>query len=284
MKNIKAIFIDLDGTLVGHDGIVSKETVDKLHELIGRGIKIVISTGRNYTQARKITKDIKGLWYITNNGAYVVDDNNILLFSKALEKDKFLKFIDEALGFKGLNIFVQNHEKIVTNSTAWGRFKLAFNKDFHKKISFSKIKAFFHKEASIGKEIKYLDKPRDYFINSKETWLKALVMGNREGIRYLSEKFKEEYSISFSHSENIEVNAKCVSKGEAIKALCEILNININDTLCFGDSGNDIEMFKVVGVPVVMGNSEIEELHNLAKYKALNYDELGVYHFLREHF
>jgi hydroxymethylpyrimidine pyrophosphatase-like HAD family hydrolase len=129
-----------------------------------------------------------------------------------------------------------------------------------------------------------LENPRDFFVNTKENWLKALVTGNSTAVKYLSEKYKDEYSISFSHSENIEVNAKGVSKGEAIKALCEILNININDTLCFGDSGNDIEMFKVVGVPVVMGNSEIEELHNLAKYKALNYDELGVYHFLREHF
>ena len=81
MKNIKAIFIDLDGTLVGHEGIVAQESVDILHELIEKGIKVVISTGRNYIQAKKITKNIKGLWYITNNGAYVVDDNHILLFS-----------------------------------------------------------------------------------------------------------------------------------------------------------------------------------------------------------
>ena len=100
----------------------------------------------------------------------------------------------------------------------------------------------------------------------------------------MSEKYKDEYSISFSHSDNIEVNAKGVSKGDAIKTLCEMLNIDLADTMCFGDSGNDIEMFKVVGIPVVMGNSEVEELGKLAKYKAKNYDELGVYHFLKEHF
>ena len=284
MKNIKAIFIDLDGTLVGHEGIVAQESVDILHELIEKGIKVVISTGRNYIQAKKITKNIKGLWYITNNGAYVVDDNHILLFSKPLEQSKFLKFVDEALEFKGLDIFVQNHEKIVTNSTTWGRFKTAFSKDFFKKISISNIRAFFHREASVGREIKHIENPRDFFVNTKENWLKALVTGNLTAVKYLAEKYKDEYSISFSHSDNIEVNAKGVSKGDAIKTLCEMLNIDLADTMCFGDSGNDIEMFKVVGIPVVMENSEVEELGKLAKYRAKNYDELGVYHFLKEHF
>lgn len=284
MNNIKAIFIDLDGTLVGHEGIVAKESIDKLHELMDKGIHIVISTGRNYVQAKKITKDIGGLSYITNNGAYVLDNKENLIFSNPLEKDKFLIFLQDALKFKGLNIFVQNHEKIVTNSSTFDRLRMAFSKNFFKEFSISNVKAFFHKEASIGKEIKKMDSPIDFFVNTTETWLKALVMGNKDGVDFLAEKYKDEYSISFSHADNIEINAKGVSKGYAIKEFCKLNNIDLIDTMCFGDSGNDIEMFKVVGIPVVMKNSEVEELHKLAKYKAEKYDELGVYKFLNRYF
>ena len=56
--------------------------------------------------------------------------------------------------------------------------------------------------------------------------------------------------------------AKDVSKGNAIKALCE-KNVSLSEVICFGDSLNDQSMFEVVGCAIAMGNAN-EELKAIA--------------------
>ena len=284
MKDIKAIFIDLDGTLVGHNGEVSKEATGKLQELIDRGLIVVIATGRNYVQARIITKALRGLYYITNNGAYVVDNKENLLSEKSLNREKLIGFLEDATKLGGLNLFIQNHERIITNSGKIQKLKLLFMKNFIKKISFKKLREYFKKEINLGHIVKKEKNIFEFIRDSEKNWLKVLVLGDEKKIETLANKYKKLFSISFSASGNIEVNEIGVSKGEAIKRICETYNINLSETLCFGDSGNDVEMFKTCGIPVVMGNSRVEELYNLSKFKAKSYEENGVYEFLREHF
>ena len=45
------------------------------------------------------------------------------------------------------------------------------------------------------------------------------------------------------------------SKGNGIKKFCEIMNIDLKDTIAFGDDYNDVPMFETVGHAVVMGNA-----------------------------
>lgn len=284
MKNIKAIFIDLDGTLIGYDGIVSHEAKLKLKELMQRGIKVFIATGRNLHQSMIITKDIENLGYITNNGAFIVNNMQEILLKKPLNREFLLSFVEDVLKFRKLNFFIQNQDKIMTNSTKLSRLSLIFHKNIVKNLNFKKIRAIMNKESNMGHIMRTLKNPIDFFETTEETWLKILVLGNEKGIKFLAEKYKKEASISFSGHGNIEVNGKGVSKGEAIKEVCKIYGISLKDTLCFGDSGNDVEMFKTCGVPVVMGNSIVEELHRLSKYKTKSHEENGVYEFLKEHF
>ena len=74
--------------------------------------------------------------------------------------------------------------------------------------------------------------------------------------------------------------AKDVSKGNAIKALCEKLNISLSEVICFGDSLNDQSMFKVVGYAVAMGNAS-EEL-KIADKVTLDNDSNGIPVALKE--
>lgn len=69
-----------------------------------------------------------------------------------------------------------------------------------------------------------------------------------------------------------------VSKGNAIKYLLKVLNINKENSICFGDSINDIEMFKSVGISVAMGNS-IKEIKNIADYITDTNDNDGISKF-----
>ena len=56
----------------------------------------------------------------------------------------------------------------------------------------------------------------------------------------------------------LDINRKDVSKGKAISYLCDYLEIDRNDTICFGDSDNDLSMFQVVGRGIAVENASDE--------------------------
>ena len=46
------------------------------------------------------------------------------------------------------------------------------------------------------------------------------------------------------------------SKGDALRAACEHLGITTDEVVAFGDSENDIEMFRAAGAAVAMGQAD----------------------------
>ena len=74
-----------------------------------------------------------------------------------------------------------------------------------------------------------------------------------------------------------------MSKGEAVKILCDKLNVNLKDTICIGDSQNDISMLEIAGKSVVMKNAK-NEIKKYADVITLSNDEDGVARFLEQEF
>ena len=56
MKKIKAIFIDIDGTLTNDQGIIPENVKDVIGKLTAQGIKVIVASGRNYNYTKKSTK------------------------------------------------------------------------------------------------------------------------------------------------------------------------------------------------------------------------------------
>lgn len=80
---------------------------------------------------------------------------------------------------------------------------------------------------------------------------------------------------------SIDVNDSNVSKGNSIKWLCDYLDIDINDSIAFGDGDNDKSMFEVVSKGVAVGNA-VDKLKILSKDVALNCDENGIYKYIED--
>src|SRR5699024_9878723 len=77
-KMIKAIFFDIDGTLVSfktHQ--VPDSTIEALKQLKKKGIKIFIATGRG-KDGLKVLDEIEFDGYITLNGQYCYDKDRII--------------------------------------------------------------------------------------------------------------------------------------------------------------------------------------------------------------
>ena len=52
---------------------------------------------------------------------------------------------------------------------------------------------------------------------------------------------------------------------QALKWLCNYLNINLNETIAIGDSYNDVSMLKVAGIGACVKSAE-DEIKKISKY------------------
>lgn len=116
---------------------------------------------------------------------------------------------------------------------------------------------------------------------TNEEQLKCLKIGVQSTNPELLEAFHKEavllnnIELTTSGITNFEMNKKGISKAFGLTELCNQLQIPLENTMCFGDSGNDIQMFKVAGMPVAMENA-IDELKNLSLTIAPHHNEDGV--------
>ncbi|MDH3643367.1 MAG: Cof-type HAD-IIB family hydrolase [Gammaproteobacteria bacterium] len=73
------------------------------------------------------------------------------------------------------------------------------------------------------------------------------------------------------------LTASTASKGDALRAACAHMNINAAEVVAFGDSENDIEMFRAAGASVAMGQAD-EKTRAAATTVTAPHDEAGVAH------
>jgi HAD superfamily hydrolase (TIGR01484 family) len=71
------------------------------------------------------------------------------------------------------------------------------------------------------------------------------------------------------------ITAATASKGAALRAACGFLGISPRDVVAFGDAENDIEMFRVAGASVAMGQADAD-VKAMATAVTLRNDEAGV--------
>lgn len=64
--------------------------------------------------------------------------------------------------------------------------------------------------------------------------------------------------VTSSHPSNIEVSAEGVSKRSGLERLCTELGIQLSEVMAIGDSHNDLDMLRAVGLGVAMGNGSDE--------------------------
>ena len=128
--------------------------------------------------------------------------------------------------------------------------------------------------------------------------LKAFVRANGQPVQKVQlcfrdmaerETAREEIAAAFpgvlvtsSFHNNLELNAADADKGRALLALAQRLGIPAEDTVAFGDSSNDLRMLRAAGTSVAMGNAA-PEVRAVCDYVTDTNDCDGVAAFLRAH-
>ena len=263
----KAVFLDLDDTLLDDKKEISNENIDAIKYVKEKGGFVFIASGRSIEVTKKYHNMIEASRYIIySNGAGIFDcDANEKLFSADIEKQICLD----------LYRFAIENNYGVRIDTPYGRYindkKYAIKHDIILEPNEGEKIIFDNDVLQISLLTEIEDKRSksiDFVKNSISTNVKIENIF-KTGIR------NEFFAINI-------VN-KNVSKGNAISGLCKYLKINVEDVIAIGDGANDISMLNAVGLGIAMGNGK-PELKAIAKEITTTNLENGVAKVLKEKF
>lgn len=245
MRTIKMIGLDLDGTLLTSEKILTDYTKKVLHQAIEEGIIVLAATGRPYTGIPKELREFPGIRYaLTSNGARVIDtwENKVLIEN--------LFPIDSAK--KALEIFdkYDTLQEVYFDGQGYAEEeKLNIAEKYHKNPAMWKYIRTTRKSVAslqdiIAKENKAMDKVQAVFADQRE---KELAWDELSKIK--------EFEIVSSLGYNIEINTAGVNKGTGLVELGKLLGIQREEIMACGDGDNDEAMLREVGFGVAMANA-----------------------------
>ena len=235
----KAVISDLDGTLLNEKGKVSDFTRKTVRELIDKGIKFYIATGRHYGLAKAVMDELGiSIPLISANGARINDENGKVVFEDLLGQEEAEKIMEIDYRKYGGNIFMN-----VFSGEDWlvpvGALEY---------ISEEERKAFPELPKEVFENtLKELEIQKIFFIGEHE----ALVELEKEII----EKTGGKVAVAFADERCAEFFSETANKANAAKFLLERDGIDIKDAVSFGDGENDYEMLTMAGKGFVMGNA-----------------------------
>lgn len=264
INKISLIALDIGGTLLSDDNTISKENLDTIQKIKNKGIKIVLSTAREYSSTKYICKQIKCDYGVFSNGSHILDINNLqTLKSTILETQAVLEIYDYC---KKNNLYIHLNQEFCEVSDQMDYFNLKHN------ILNNNYPEEFKSACYL---IEDLDK---YIINNDIT--KIVIVAEHEldrtikAIKEILEKhnlFITEYNKKINeHILNkkinyIEIGSTKDTKATGLIELAKILKIPIDEILVFGDGDNDLEMLSKFPNSICMSNGT-EQAKSLAKY------------------
>lgn len=265
---IKLIASDMDGTLLNSDHKIPKENIELIKFAQKNGIQFVVATGRAYYEAlpalnnENIKCDV-----ISFNGGIIYDKNgNIINITPMKLKD--LYYTIEIL--KSLEISYQLYTKntIYTNSietdiTAYIDLIRANGEEPNEQH----LRQEARNRLALG-HITEVENIELYLNQENNPAIKVIGISNDlEKLKHATELLSgnDNISVTSSGTNNVEIMDKKATKGEALKIVADIHDINLKNAIAIGDNLNDQAMLDIVEYSIAMKNGN-KELQKTSKF------------------
>lgn len=263
---IKAIFIDIDGTLRDSDRNLSTVTINAIRKITEKGILVILCSGR----PRKYTEEISrkcfaSKYIITSCGGNIYDyEENKIIYVNRMNKEAIVKLYQIA-NPQNVRFIMNVGEGRVVNKVKHPDQEIKLEENIEKFVSDNDVVQCTIADTNFDKiknMIPQIEQVENVEIKNRHKSL-------------LDIKFKDDKTV-FCDIANIESD-----KGNAIRKLLEILEIKKDETIAIGDDNNDLPMFEEVGYKVAMANA-IDIVKKKADEITLSNDENGVAVFLNK--
>ncbi len=244
-KKIKLLALDLDGTTLKSNNTLSDKVKASIEKAIASGIEVVIASGRPYASMPESMLSIEGINYcIASNGASIHDKSRNRIHSNLLEESDVLKFLeltkDEDLILEVyINGLTYADKRYHDNPLAYGcgEAYLEYAKASHGCTDDMPSFIYEHRKEIDSFEFICTDK------------------SERERVWKLLENNIEGFYITTSSENFVEIMNKNATKGNAVKWICDRLNIDLSETSACGNADNDVDMIAQSGLKTAVKNA-----------------------------
>lgn len=234
----KAVFSDIDGTLLNTSHQIPDKTKQKIKEMANNEIPFVLVSARMPKGMTAIRKELgTPRPMICYSGALVVDEKDYPIYSVTLpEKETYqmyqrIRVLEPEVS---LNIYSNDSWKVENLENEWVKKEMFITQISAEEADFSDKKTY-------------------------QNVHKILCMGEAERIEHIEKTLKKEYPdirIYKSKDTYLEIMSMKASKSDAIHKLEEYFGIQKREVVAFGDGHNDIDMLEYAGLGVAMGNAD----------------------------
>lgn len=260
----KLIAVDVDGTLVNSEGVITEKTREALIAASKAGHEVMIVSGRPTYGIRKqalaLEFDKYGGVLSAYNGGQLYDfKEGKILADHPMDYDLAMEILELTKSLD-LEIMIPHGELIYTDD----------DQKFYPR----------RESGMLDMEVKEISDIRDSLDFAPN---KILFARDPEKLDEPCAKLKEAFGDRTEQVKSArffyEVMPKDLSKGASIIEACKIFGIDSKDIIVFGDEMNDISMFEVAGTGVAMANA-VEPIKKLADYVTKSNNEDGIAYYL----
>jgi Cof subfamily protein (haloacid dehalogenase superfamily) len=265
----KAVFLDMDGTLLRSDHSVSEATRQKIRTLIGKDISVILVSARPLNAVLPTFRELglpAGDPIVTLNGSYIVE-NEQPVFQATIDLETTRGISEEVRPFKATIAYYLQREWFAEWSDSWTEHE--------------------QKIMDIPIRIAPLDELLREWSARGIGPNKMMVMNEPASIaqteRHLKSVYNGRLNIYTSKPTYLEVMDPRGSKANAVRFIIGRLGLDRSEVIAMGDNFNDVEMIQFAGLGIAMGNAP-DEIKAVAGYVTDSNNEDGVRKALEKFF
>ena len=249
---VRLVASDLDGTLLGADGVVSDRTRRAIEAMAAAGIHVVAATGRSQWTAEPLLAPVGGVELVVcSNGASLYDLPRRVSLAEHPIADPVIDAILTGLadGFPGCFY-------------GWET-----STDLHYDAGFVDYRPSLVREPS-----------PPLVVGSRPAPIRKLMIAHGEVHHYelleaLTPLMPPGCVASTSGASFVEVTGDGVDKAFGVQQVCERLGIGSDEVLAFGDNHNDLAMLQWAGRGIAMANAQPVVLDEVNEVTASHLDD-----------
>lgn len=282
MDNVKAIFLDMDGTILHKDNRVDIETAEVIQQLRDKGYKVFLATGRAHSEIHYLVPEsfaVDGI--ISSNGTLGMVEDRII-FKHSLSFNAVVDIVQRA---QEASIYYEifpfdSNRIILEEDKAWANALL----EPATPPSDVGVSEWSSRKASLIDKVDWKASIPENSFSKIYLFSPDIEKITNFRNKLLEEQEALQISVSNSSRCNAETMAYRIDKGTGIKEMIAHFGIAQEETLVIGDSDNDRAMFAFGHHTVAMKNARPEIQALADEVTEDNNEENGAARYLKARF